>query len=259
MNFLYTIGFILVFVQTQAQNNASKDIDAQYLYHKAEDSYNNNLYTESIDFCEQTVQKLGSKNKKIVFLELQAFNMLLSKKCNSAYLNSEKNQIRIKSYINFYLENSNTDDEKIFKIMKFKEDWDLYLDKGCPPRKPISIDDLGLGIKVQAVRYKSMHLLQIYSIEDGIIKEKTGISSGFIIFSFSLATNDYTQKDICSSIDFVYDLNESTWINYINARLQCLVKKEPNVTELNCSIYGFYKGQGKEGQLYQFKIILPEN
>lgn len=187
------LAFVNICTFSFGQNN---DLQARYIYSKAEYSYAKNQFADAINFCEEAVKKLGQTNQKILFLELESYAGLLTQKCDDPLFN---NITKIDNYLDLYLNklSNGVDDEKIISIMKFKDQWTDYKTNGCPA---LTYADLHLGLKFrdrsarQSQFGKNMcNFWEVTEISAGPLKNITGTASKT---TFNFYNSAVKEKDI---------------------------------------------------------------
>ncbi|MFT3947820.1 MAG: hypothetical protein QM763_13295 [Agriterribacter sp.] len=274
-------AFVIICTFSFGQNN---DLQAQYLYSKAEDSYAKNQFADAVNLCEQAAEKLGQTNQKILFLELEAYGGLLTQKCGDPLLD---NKSKIDGYFDLYLNklSNGADNEKIITIMKFKDQWADYKANGCPA---LTYTDLHLGLKFvdtnspEVFTKKMVRFWEITEITNTALKTMKGTASkvsvnfynskmsykdvdcpvlaiGFlaenIYLSFpSSTTTGVTLKANGYSDDVTYSASE------IESAVNAWLKKEAVAKHVSDKIHvtlsGHFSNETKTSNIYSFDLPL---
>lgn len=153
-----------------AQNN---DLDAQYLYTQAENSYTKNEFEDCIKYLEKAVVTLGKTNPKILSLEFNAYQGLLDK-CPYHDLLMH-NTRKIIDDLNYFFANVDVETypkEKYFEVKKFKEDYYNSTDKDKDIKR-YKFEDLGISVVKDGVG------LTVVEVGDGLLKAQTDIRRKF--------------------------------------------------------------------------------
>lgn len=167
---------LLVVTNLSAQN---KDLDAQYLYTQAENSYAKNEFEECIQYLEKAVETLGQTNPKILSLEFNAYEAILQKCPNNKLLLS--NTKKILDDIDFFFKHIDIQTypkEKYFEAKKFQDDYMNRYDNEEEKRKNIkryTFEDLGIDVTKDGAGVK------VTEIKDGLIKSQTDMKRKFWI------------------------------------------------------------------------------
>lgn len=167
-----------------AQNN---DLEAQFSYKQAEDALAKDDFSSSVTYCEKAVSQLGKTNQKILSLQFQAYSGQLKKDCTNPLL-SDKN--KIDSYLKYYFDNfsSTADQNKVFEVMKFRDDWNNFKNNGCKEPTYLTMYDIGL-IDIAADESGLMGTLIYTYIDD---KNIFSISDPKYIKNVSVAVSSYS-------------------------------------------------------------------
>lgn len=172
-------------------NAQNKDLDAQYLYTQAENSYTKNEFEKCVDYCEKAASTLGKTNTKILLLQFNAYDAILQK---CPYNDLLKDRQKINDYLEFFFSNIDPNiypKDKYFEVKKFKEDLqnsDKIMTEIEADVKWYTFEDLGLIIK----KYMLGGWIKVM-VADGIVKKQTTMENNFWLRSCD--NNGYGDKE----------------------------------------------------------------
>lgn len=173
------------------------NLEAQYLYTKAEESYTNGNFSSAIKLLEKTTEKLGSTNLKILYLQIKSYQNKIDKDCTDSI---KQDSIKIYTYIDYFFKLSNSDypKEKYFEILDAKEKISsFFANGGCEQQKLVLIS-AKYNCKLELYSQGEIFGIKIIKVNDGIFS-KAKIHEGFIITGVN-------GKTISSVDDLINDL-----------------------------------------------------
>lgn len=135
--------FVTLSFYSSSTNAQNSDLEAQFSYKQGEDALAKEDFSTCVKYCEKAASLLGKTNQKILFLQFQSYSGQLKKDC-TAQLLSDKN--KIDTYLKYYFDNfsTTTDQNKLFEVMKFRDDWNEFKTNGC--KEPKYLHPFNFGI-----------------------------------------------------------------------------------------------------------------
>lgn len=168
----------------------SAEIEAEYLYTKAEESFTNSDFSNAIQLLEKATEKLGSTNPKILYLQIKSYQNKIEKDCND---NIKQDSLKIKSYFDqfFKMVNSDYPKDKYFEVLDAKEKISLFFTGNCSQLKFAALSTK-YNCEFELYMSDNVSGIKIAKIKEGKISA-TKIQSGFVITAIN--------GKIASSID----------------------------------------------------------
>lgn len=235
-----------------------KDLEAQFLYTKAEETYTKALYPESIAFCEQAAGKLGKTNAKILSLELQAYHSLLLKQCYHRLLGE---RTKVDNYLQLYFDefSKTANKEQTFAVMSFREKWNEYKKNGCPESSFKTWQQFNFGLNFTKTVYygKYSPFAYIDQILPGDFKNQTSIREGFMVWMISVRPAHLPDDKKAELLTPYNDgLTHVGVIEKFNEYFKILSIGYPEMKSVVFKLYGTYR---RGGEFSSYEVKVPVN
>lgn len=218
-------------------NAQNSDLEAQFSYKQGEDALAKEDFSTCVKYCEKAATQLGKTNQKILSLQFQAYSGQLKKDCTAPLLSDKT---KIDTYLKYYFDNfsTTTDQNKLFEVMKFRDDWNEFKTNGC--KEPNYLKSYNIGLS--SIEQNDYGLLGdwLYTYI-GLVPNNENITNIFqvpdskylgkmlAVISYSInGKTTYTDKSVKSYTDlFNNDLKEAqkSGIEKITVTLEvCIIK-----------------------------------
>ncbi len=222
----------------------TKDLEAQYLYTKAEENYSANNSLKCLNLIKEAESKLGNTNAKILYLKLKAYDKISKDSCGLFPFNDTT---EVTAQIKYFLDSlplQSTPKEKYFEILDFKNNFEIFKKNNC----------ISIAKDVTSQKVNRMANFEFTDVDNKVIT-KNDVKGKYILIFFCKEGYPEAIKNLGKCFDkfsnksivffnFYMGEDRKKWLKYI---------KDNHFSEwINVSDLKFYD---KEGQAVKvFKI-----